>query len=231
AETETAVAETDIVETVPETGTGVESSSGDSPEQSALEVVDSNIVIYEDYSGSPTVSAFVAFKNNTDSCIGISSARMDYQDNDGKLLATDQYANCIPEVVKPGQIIYLYSYHFDVSDVDPSNGFNYVPDGDLYEVDHYFEIELSDVSFKTDDIMDISIIGRGTNNTEKDLYGDPGAVFFDSENNVVGFCYGMESFEAGKTKSFEISGDMMSDEYDPSIVDHVEVFIQGESYY
>ena len=207
-----------------------ENAAGDTQEQSPLEIVDSKIVAFKDYFGKPSVSAYVAFKNNTDYCIGINSPRMDYQDNDGKLIATDQFANCIPEVAKPGQVIYLYSYHFSIADVDTSNGLNYVPDGNPYEAKNFFEVELSDVSFKTGDIMDVSIIGRGTNNTDKNLYGEPGAVFYDSDNNVVGFCYGLESFDAGQTKSFEISGDMMSEEYDPSIVDHVDVFMQGNTY-
>ena len=207
-----------------------ENATGDTQEQSPLEVVDSKIVAFKDYFGKPSVSAYVAFKNNTDYCIGINSPRMDYQDNDGKLIATDQFANCIPEVAKPGQVFYLYSYHFSIKDVDTSNGLNYKPDGNPYEAKNFFEVELSDVSFKTGDIMDVSIIGRGTNNTDKNLYGEPGAVFYDSDNNVVGFCYGLESFDAGQTKSFEISGDMMSEEYDPSIVDHVDVFMQGNTY-
>ena len=207
-----------------------ENAAGDTQEQSPLEIVDSKIVAFKDYFGEPSVSAYVAFKNNTDYCIGINSPRMDYQDNDGKLIATDQFANCIPEVAKPGQVFYLYSYHFSIKDVDTSNGLNYKPDGNPYEAKNFFEVELSDVSFKTGDIMDVSIIGRGTNNTDKNLYGEPGAVFYDSDNNVVGFCYGLESFDAGQTKSFEISGDMMSEEYDPSIVDHVDVFMQGNTY-
>ena len=207
-----------------------ENAAGDTQEQSPLEIVDSKIVAFKDYFGEPSVSAYVAFKNNTDYCIGINSPRMDYQDNDGKLIATDQFANCIPEVAKPGQVFYLYSYHFSIKDVDMSNGLNYKPDGNPYEAKNFFEVELSDVSFKTGDIMDVSIIGRGTNNTDKNLYGEPGAVFYDSDNNVVGFCYGLESFDAGQTKSFEISGDMMSEEYDPSIVDHVDVFMQGNTY-
>ena len=207
-----------------------ENAAGDTQEQSPLEIVDSKIVAFKDYFGEPSVSAYVAFKNNTDYCIGINSPRMDYQDNDGKLIATDQFANCIPEVAKPGQVFYLYSYHFSIKDVDTSNGLNYKPDGNPYEAKNFFEVELSDVSFKTGDIMDVSIIGRGTNNTDKNLYGEPGAVFYDSDNNVVGFCYSLESFDAGQTKSFEISGDMMSEEYDPSIVDHVDVFMQGNTY-
>ena len=86
-----------------------ENAAGDTQEQSPLEVVDSKIVAFKDYFGKPSVSAYVAFKNNTDYCIGINSPRMDYQDNDGKLIATDQFANCIPEVAKPGQVIYLVS--------------------------------------------------------------------------------------------------------------------------
>ena len=199
-------------------------------EQSPLEVVDSKIVTFKDYFGNPSVSAYVALKNNTDYCIGVNSPRMDYQDNDGKLIATDQFANCIPEVAKPGQVFYLYSYHFSIADVDISNGLNYRPDGKTYEAKNYFEVELSDVSFKTGGAFDVSIIGRGTNSTDKNLYGEPGAVFYDSDNNVVGFCYGLESFDAGQTKSFEISGSMISEEYDPSIVDHVDVFMQGNTY-
>ena len=230
---ESSDAETEVIENGTENKTETaaeETAEEETQEQSALEMVDSKILVFNDYFGSPSVSAYVAFKNNTDKYIGIASPRMDYQDNDGKLIATDQYANCIPEVVKPGQVFYLYSYYFDITDVDTSNGLNYAPDGEMYEANNYFEINTSDVSFKTGAVMDVSVIGRGTNTTDKDLYGQPGAVFYDSENNVVGFCYGLENFEAGQTKSFEISGDMMSEDYDPSIVDHVDVFIQGNTY-
>ena len=208
----------------------VETATEDNQEQTPLEIVDSNIVVFTNYSGSPAVSSYIAFKNNTDHCIGVNSPRMDYQDNDGKLIATDQFANCIPQVAKPGQVFYLYSYHFDIANVDTSNGLNYVADGETFEANNYYEIDISDVSFKTGDAMGVSIIGRGTNNTNINAYGEPGAVFYDSTNKVVGFCYGLEGFDAGQTKSFEIYGDMMSKDYDPSIVDHVEVFMQGNNY-
>ena len=151
-----------------------ENTAEGTQEQSPLEVVDSKIVAFKDYFGNPSVSAYVALKNNTDYCIGVNSPRMDYQDNDGKLIATDQFANCIPEVAKPGQVFYVYSYHFSIADVDVSNGLNYRPDGKTYEAKNYFEVELSDVSFKTGGAFDVSIIGRGTNTTDKNLYGEPG---------------------------------------------------------
>ncbi len=48
---------------------------------------------------------------------------------------------------------------------------------------------------------------------------------------VIGFGYGFESFGAGRTKSFELYGDLMSDNYEYSSVDHVEVYIQGYSWW
>ena len=47
---------------------------------------------------------------------------------------------------------------------------------------------------------------------------------------MVGFCYGLESFPADQTTTFEISGDMMSEDMSSSLVDHVEVFIQGNGW-
>ncbi len=109
-----------------------------------------------------------------------------------------------------------------------SNGLSFKPNANIVAANDFYEIEVSDVSAKTSDFLDVSVIGRGTNNTgeEKSLV-EPGAVFFDKDNNVIGFCYGIETFPAGQTKSFEISGDLLSDDYDKSALDHVEVYIQG----
>ncbi len=75
----------------------------------------------------------------------------------------------------------------------------------------------------------IRVIGRGTNNTGSDKsLAQPGAIFFGTDGKVLGFCYGLENFTSGQTTTFEISGDMMSEDLDPSLVDHVEVYIQGD---
>ena len=75
-----------------------------------IEAVDANIVAFQGYSG-PEVSAYVAFRNTSDYPITIQEPCINYEDNDGKLLAADTMANCIPEAIKPGQIGYIYSYY------------------------------------------------------------------------------------------------------------------------
>lgn len=210
--------------------TNAEADSEDNNNQSPVEIIDSNLVAFRDSLGNPKISAYVAFKNISDKNIAINRPVMDYKDDDGKLLTTDQFAVCIPEVAKPGQVFYLYSYHFNIKGIDYSNGFNFRPDGKMYAANNFFEVDISDVSFNGDSPLGIVVTAQGTNNTDKKLSGKPGAVFYDKDDKVVGFCYGLDSYEANQTKSFQIFGDMMSDEYDPSIVDHVEVFLQGNSY-
>ena len=196
-----------------------------------IEQVDAKCVAFKGYFGNPTVSAYVAFKNTSDRPIKLQNASIDYEDDDGKLISTDTMPNCIPESIKPGQIGYFYSYYHDLTDVDLSNGLSFKPNATIVEANGFYEIEVSDVSVNTsNNLLDVKVIGRGTNNTgQEQSLAEPGAVFFDKDNNVVGFCYGIETFPAGQTKSFEISGDMLSEDYDKSIVDHVEVYIQGSS--
>lgn len=193
-----------------------------------VEQVDAKCVAFKTVLGTPSVSAYVAFKNTSDVPITLRDVSIDYEDDNGKLISTDTMPNCIPEAIKPGQVGYLYSYYHDISQVDLSNGLSFKPNANIVAANDFYEIEVSDVSAKTSDFLDVSVIGRGTNNTgeEKSLV-EPGAVFFDKDNNVIGFCYGLETFPAGQTKSFEISGDLLSEDYDKSALDHVEVYIQG----
>lgn len=218
---------------------GTTSASGDIPKSDTtsqasdteltVEQVDAKCVAFKDYFGNPTVSAYVAFKNNSDRPITLRDVTIDYEDDNGKLISTDTMPNCIPQAIKPGQVGYLYSYYHDLTNVDLSNGLSFKPNASIVEANGFYEIEVSDVSANTSgSFLDVSVIGRGTNNTgEEQSLAQPGAIYFDRDNNVVGFCYGLETFPAGQTKSFEISGDMLSEDYDKSIVDHVEVYIQG----
>ena len=199
-------------------------------DESLIEVAGYDMWFYYDSLDRMKTSGYVAFKNTSEYCIEFRDARFDYVDENNKLLETDRYVHCIPEVIKPGQTGYMYSYYFDISGLEDAEGLHFIPDGSVYKVPEYYEIEISDVSLRKGKTLDISVIGRGTNNTGKDIaYAKPSAVFFDKNDEVIGFCYGLESFGAGQTKSFEISGDVASNDIDPEKVDHVEVFIQGRS--
>ena len=196
-----------------------------------LDVVDSGGKAFRNILKQPCFSFFAAYKNNCDQPIVMFNLSFDYQDNNGKLLATDQMVHCIPQVLKPGQTGYIYTYYYDLTGIDYNNGFVPKLDGDLKWADSFYEIEISDISFKKGwSDYNVEIIGRGTNNTGKNLtWVQVGAVFFDKNDAVLGFCYGAEDFPDGKTTTFSISGDTMSPEIKASDVDHVQVFIQGNN--
>lgn len=193
----------------------------------SYELVGADMVAFRGF-GGPQVSSYIAIKNTGDYPITFSNARFEYQDRDGNLLTVDDMVNCIPEAIKPGQVGYIYSYYHDLDGVDLSNGLKFEPDAAVRKASGLYEMEVSEVSFKPGSILDVKVTARGTNKTGEDrAFTNIGAVFYDKDDKVVGFCYGYENFPNGKGTAFEISGDVMSEDYDPDIVDHVEVFIQG----
>lgn len=195
----------------------------------SIEIVDTDAAAFKDYFGEPTLSAYIKVRNNNDVPITFSNLSLDFEDNDGNLIGTDSMPNCIPRALKPGQEGYIYTYYYSLSGVNIDNGFNLRPNGGIVCANNFYEIEVSDISAKTGSGFDVSVIGRGTNNTGSDKsLAQPGAIFFGTDGKVLGFCYGLENFTSGQTTTFEISGDMMSEDLDPSLVDHVEVYIQGD---
>ena len=186
----------------------------------------------KNHESSSCYNAYVAFKNTGDCPVYINDACINYEDDNGRLLATDKNAKCIPQAVKPGQIGYVYSYYEDLLGADLTNGIRVEPDGDVIEATGFYEIDVSDVSASTSGYGTVKVIGRGTNNTDSAReYAEPGAVFFGKDGSIMGFCYGWESFDIGQTKSFEISGEMMSEDCKEEDLDHVEVYIQGYSWF
>lgn len=79
--------------------------------------------------------------------------------------------------------------------------------------------------------MGIEVTVNAKNNTSMEISCcEPGAVFFDADGNVVGFCYGIEDFKAGEERKFNISGEMRGYGMDTGQVDSVQVFIQGDNW-
>ncbi|MCR5685543.1 MAG: hypothetical protein K6G81_09030 [Lachnospiraceae bacterium] len=197
-----------------------------------LDVVGSGGKAFRDFLGNPSFSFFAAYKNNSDMPIRAHNMSFDYQDDDGRLLATDKLVKCIPEVIMPGQTAYFYTYYYDLSGVDYSNGFTPRFKCELEWVKEYYRIEPSEVSFKKGwSDNNVEVIGRGKNDSGKNLsWAEVGTVFFDKDENVLGFCYGPESFPNGETTTFSISGDTMSPEIKVTDIDHVKVFIQGTTW-
>lgn len=218
-------------DSIPVENSTIEKDEEKPADDASLEAVDAGIVAFNGYFGDPKVSAYFAFRNISDVPITLRDVRIEYQDDDGKLLTVDDMANCIPSAVKPGQIGYIYSYYHSLDGIDLSNGLRFEPDAQVYEAKTFYEIGISDASFKEGSGLGIEVTARGTNNSGKDRsLAEPGVIFFDKDGNVMGFCYGFEEFLDGQTKAFNISGDLLSEDYKASDVDHIEIYIQGNDW-
>lgn len=192
------------------------------------ELAGADAKVFKDSLNTPYISIYLALENTGNVPFSLKKMYMDFEDNNGRLLGTDKYLVTIPEVILPGQVGYVYSYYYNLTGVDVSNGFKPMPQGEPIPVSNVYVIEISDISVKNDWSNWITVTARGTNNSGRDIsFATPGAIFFDKNDKVVGFCYGVESFASGETKSFEISGDLMSSDIKPSDVDHVQVWCVG----
>jgi len=198
-----------------------------------VERVDSNIVAYVSY-GNPYVSAYSAFKNNSDVTVKITDAVIEFTDEGGNLLTIDSYPDCIPEVIKPGQIGYVYTGRKSLEGIDITKGLAFKAEGVVEKVDKPYEIEVSDIvpNITDSNLYPLSVVGRGTNNSDRDVdLAKIGVISYDKDGKVIGLGYTFESFAAGQTKAFEYSGNLMSSDYSGSMVDSVEVYIQGEHWF
>ena len=196
----------------------------------SIEQVDAELEVFSLGGTKVCVSAFFAIKNTGSVNLRFRDMSFVYRDKNDNLLSVDSMINSIPEALKPGQVGYIYSYYHDVSSADLSNGISVKPEGQFVEAKNYYEIAVEEAVFNNDGHgLDITVMGMANNQSGRQhSFTKPGAVFFDKEGSVMGFCYGVENFENGQKKSFTISGDVMSRDFDPKNVERVEVYIQGD---
>ena len=204
-------------------------SKDDKEDEITYEVGDPYYVTFSDY-GTDFVTAYFPITNTSDVPITKYSASIDFEDADGKLIETETYPEMVPDAIKPGQTGYIYTYYHRTNGDISDEVANVVLSAKLVEAENFYEIEVSDVSFSDGSVW-VNVIGRGTNNGDSDIFGTlPCAIYYGKNDEVLGFCYGVESFDSGETKSFEISGSMLTYDTKFSDIDHVVVYIQGDDW-
>ncbi len=197
--------------------------------QLSVELVDNGGTIFNGYSGDPTVSCWFKYKNTSDAPVKFEEVYIDYYDSNEKLMGSDQNCQCIPEALKPGETGYIYSYYYGLGGVYTDNGCVPSVHYSLQQAKELYTVDVEDKVFKTSG-FGVEITCKAKNNTPSDItFAEPGAVYYDADGEVVGFCYGVESFSPGQEKTFNISGSMLTYGMDEKIVDSVEVFIQGDN--
>ena len=205
------------------------SSQKEPAKKLTIEKVDSDGTLFKNYSGSVNVSYWMKYKNTSDCDIKLTDTYVDYYDNDGKLIGSDQFVQCIPEVLRPGEEGYIYSYHHNLGSAYKNNGckpeVNYV----IKQSSSTYTIQCIDGFYK-ESLLGLEVTVKAKNSSSNKIsFAQPGAVFYGKNGEVLGFCYTLESFEAGETKTFTMSGSLLTDGIDASKVTDVKIYMQGDS--
>ncbi len=155
-------------------------------------------------------SVIVEITNTGNVPIYLDKCTLDYEDNDGHLLQTEDFLSNVPDIVQPGEKGYFYtngSFAFD-DDVTFDNGCNLVPT---------LSIAKAKGELKRHDVVDVSLYesygsvgckGRIVNETDKDIsliYVT--AAYFDINGKVLGISgTNVTDIKANSKTSFDNAG-------------------------
>lgn len=145
--------------------------------------------LYENIAGDVACDVMIEIENTSDSNLYLGSPTYDFEDKDGKMLATCDtfaYGSSDPQIIAPGEKGYFYSNGATVDgEISPSDDVVFVPhlkvEKSIYK--EIVEFDLSDLAISEGKFGPCTIIGRITNNTDTDehliwisfiLYGSDG---------------------------------------------------------
>ncbi len=167
-----------------------------------VELIDEGIEVYKNYDDEMVCAYWAKYKNIGEGSIAIDDAGVDYYDNDGQWIGSDDFAWCIPEVVKPGEEFYVINSSYKFGSAYTNNGC--IPKAlfELKTAENNYSVDVLGVSFKKDDWYGIEITAKTKNKESGDYsYAKPYAVMFDASGKLVGYGMGdSTTFYADKEK-------------------------------
>ena len=180
------------------------------------EVQDSDFIVgdvmYNQYeqNGEFSYDAIVPIINTSDHNLYLKDCKFDIEDANGHLLGTDNNVSTCPSVIEPGETGYFYN---PFSGVDVVNEFT--PDLKYLKISPIVKkatgkrvrYDVTDTSMSVDTWGGRSVIGRVTNNTDKDdnmCYIN--AIYFDENGGAIGIVgTNVMDLYVGVPVSFDIS--------------------------
>ena len=185
----------------------------------------------ENYGNNYEYYAIAEIKNIGDCNIKISNSSFDLEDLTGHLLQTDDFSvYSYRDIIRPGEVGFLYThYAIDIKNYTDKENLQIKP---VFTAEATFDepvkYDVSDTSISKGKYGGVSIVGRITNNTQKDnsyLYVQ--VAYFDSEGKVLGISgTSITDLNAGKTISFDISGMGMNTDFSFADVATYEVLAE-----
>lgn len=185
----------------------------------------------ETYGDNYEYYAIIEIKNIGDCNIKISSSSFDLEDLTGHLLQTDDMSvYSYRDIIRPGETGYLYSSH--AIDIKNSTDVENLQIKPVFNAEATFDepvrYDVFDTSISKGKYGGVGIVGRITNNTQKDnSYLYVRVAYFDAEGKVLGISgTSVTGLDAGKTISFDISGSSMNADFTVTDVATYEVIAE-----
>jgi hypothetical protein len=198
----------------------------------------SQVVMYKEYSQTYSdrleYYAVVEVKNTGKSNIYITGEQFNIEDKEGHLLLTDEFSiSKCPDIIKPGEIGYIYSnYGIELSETASSDDVVFKPEFNVKST--YSEPVIYDTydTSVIDGNYGVALTGRLTNNTDEELsYIRIHVIYYDEAGNVLGASgSNITGVPSGSTSAFEISGMMMNDDFTAEDVSEYKVFAYKSFY-
>ncbi len=156
--------------------------------------------------------AIVEIENTGNVNLNLKDASFDFEDADGSLLATNSsiLVSSDPDIIAPGEKGYFYCNGVPLSgNIDENTYYVLKPNLTVEKTKREFwRYELSDLSITEGDLFSpLSVIGRITNNTEKEdsLVWIPCVLYGKDNTPIAAFGTNVTELQAGETRSFDIS--------------------------
>ena len=134
---------------------------------------------------------------------------LDFEDNNGHLLHTDDYVSNVPDIVQPGEKGYFYTTSYFDDGVSFANGCNLVPTLTIKKAKGTLSRhQVIDTSLFMSTSQYVGVKGRIVNESNKEIsYMYVTVVYYDKDGRVLGINgTSVTNIPANAKKSFEISG-------------------------
>lgn len=156
--------------------------------------------------------AIVEVENTGNVNLHLKDASFDFEDADGSLLATNSsiLVSSDPDIIAPGEKGYFYCDGVPLNgNIDENTYYVLKPNLTVEKTKrNFWRYEISDLSIAEGDLFSpLSVIGRITNNTEKEdsLVWIPCVLYGKDNMPIAAFGTNVTELQAGETRSFDIS--------------------------
>lgn len=155
--------------------------------------------------GQKSLQGIVMIQNTGNTNLYLGSSQFDVEDENGNIVAVENYINGYPQIIEPGEYGVYYE-SISSENLDMSKTYTLVPHLNIYKCNSTpIRFDVSDITF-THEYSRIKALGKITNNTSQ-TYDTciVAVIMYDAEKRIIGICTTVEEYKAGETKGFEAS--------------------------